>query len=80
MLKISQVVPMSKASQQLRKGRGYAVNELVFQAQAPPLGYSTYSVSVLQNGPPPAPVKPGPPAAIQNKVSLPPHLQTFNNI
>ncbi|XP_059903346.1 lysosomal alpha-mannosidase [Gadus macrocephalus] len=62
-----QVVPMSKATQQVRKDRGYAVNELVFQAQAPPLGYSTYSVSVLQNGPPSASAKSGPPAAIQNK-------------
>ena len=80
MLIIWQVVPMSKATQQVRKDRGYAVNELVFQAQAPPLGYSTYFVSVLQNGPPSASVKSGPPAAIQNKVSLPPYLQNCDNI
>uniref|UniRef100_A0A4W5KMX2 Alpha-mannosidase n=1 Tax=Hucho hucho TaxID=62062 RepID=A0A4W5KMX2_9TELE len=36
----------------VRRGRGYAVNELLFQVQAPPLGYSTYSVSLLQNGRP----------------------------
>ncbi|KAG7274498.1 hypothetical protein CRUP_025691 [Coryphaenoides rupestris] len=61
------VVPVSRATRQVRKGRGAADNELVFQARAPPLGYTTYSVSVLQNGPPPASVKRGPPGAIQNK-------------
>uniref|UniRef100_A0A4W5MS08 Alpha-mannosidase n=1 Tax=Hucho hucho TaxID=62062 RepID=A0A4W5MS08_9TELE len=48
----SQVVPVSQATAAVRRGRGYAVNELLFQVQAPPLGYSTYSVSLLQNGPP----------------------------
>uniref|UniRef100_A0A3Q1H5R4 Alpha-mannosidase n=1 Tax=Anabas testudineus TaxID=64144 RepID=A0A3Q1H5R4_ANATE len=32
----------------------FAINELVFQVQAPPLGYTTYSVSLIQDGPPPA--------------------------
>ncbi|XP_062244206.1 lysosomal alpha-mannosidase [Platichthys flesus] len=62
-----QVVPVSRATREVRKNRGHAVNELVFQVQAPPLGYSTYSVSLLQNGPPPAPPRPRTPAAIQNK-------------
>uniref|UniRef100_A0AAZ3R390 Alpha-mannosidase n=1 Tax=Oncorhynchus tshawytscha TaxID=74940 RepID=A0AAZ3R390_ONCTS len=51
----SQVVPVSQATAAVRQGRGYAVNELLFQVQAPPLGYSTYSVSLLQNGPPSPP-------------------------
>uniref|UniRef100_A0A8C7JI54 Alpha-mannosidase n=1 Tax=Oncorhynchus kisutch TaxID=8019 RepID=A0A8C7JI54_ONCKI len=51
----SQVVPVSQATAAVRRGRGYAVNELLFQVQAPPLGYSTYSVSLLQNGPPSPP-------------------------
>uniref|UniRef100_A0A8K9XI24 Alpha-mannosidase n=1 Tax=Oncorhynchus mykiss TaxID=8022 RepID=A0A8K9XI24_ONCMY len=50
--RISDVVPVSQATAAVRRGRGYAVNELLFQVQAPPLGYSTYSVSLLQNGPP----------------------------
>ncbi|KAK0140408.1 Lysosomal alpha-mannosidase [Merluccius polli] len=62
-----QVVPVSEATRQVRKDRGHAANELVFLVQAPPLGYSTYSVSRLQNGPPPASATPGPPAAIQNQ-------------
>uniref|UniRef100_A0A4W6E549 Alpha-mannosidase n=1 Tax=Lates calcarifer TaxID=8187 RepID=A0A4W6E549_LATCA len=36
---------------------GFAVNELVFQVQAPPLGYSTYSVSLVKDGPPPTSTK-----------------------
>uniref|UniRef100_A0AAZ3NU37 Alpha-mannosidase n=1 Tax=Oncorhynchus tshawytscha TaxID=74940 RepID=A0AAZ3NU37_ONCTS len=45
------------------------VSQLLFQVQAPPLGYSTYSVSLLQNGPPspPSPL-PRAPKAVQNKV------------
>uniref|UniRef100_A0A665VZF2 Alpha-mannosidase n=1 Tax=Echeneis naucrates TaxID=173247 RepID=A0A665VZF2_ECHNA len=62
-----QVVPVSAATRGVRRNRGFAVNELVFQVQAPPLGYSTYSVSLLQNGPPPASMKPRHPAAIQNE-------------
>ncbi|KAM4585370.1 lysosomal alpha-mannosidase [Odontesthes bonariensis] len=61
------VVPVSRATQEVRRNRGFAVNELVFQVQAPPLGYSTYSVSVLQNGPPPSSRQHGAPTVIQNK-------------
>ncbi|XP_036385660.1 lysosomal alpha-mannosidase [Megalops cyprinoides] len=63
----SQVVPVSQATRDIRKDRGYAVNELVFQAQAPPLGFSTYSVSQLKHQPPPASPKPGVPLYLQNK-------------
>ncbi|XP_072240719.1 lysosomal alpha-mannosidase [Leuresthes tenuis] len=61
------VVPVSRATREVRRSRGFAVNELVFQVQAPPLGYSTYSVSVLQNGPPPTSRQHGAPTVIQNK-------------
>ncbi|XP_047434607.1 lysosomal alpha-mannosidase [Mugil cephalus] len=63
----SQVLPVSRATQEVRKNRGSAVNELVFQVQAPPLGYSTYFVSRLQSGPPPASAEYGAPKSIQNK-------------
>nr|XP_043872004.1 lysosomal alpha-mannosidase [Solea senegalensis] len=62
-----EVVPVSRATRGVRRSRGFAVNELVFQVQAPPLGYSTYSVSLLQDGPPPAPTHHRTPTAIQNK-------------
>ncbi|XP_008287607.1 lysosomal alpha-mannosidase [Stegastes partitus] len=62
-----QVVSVSKATQEVRRNRGFAVNELVFQVQAPPLGYTTYSVSLLQHGPPPASTQRGTPTVIQNK-------------
>uniref|UniRef100_A0A4W5MNW7 Alpha-mannosidase n=1 Tax=Hucho hucho TaxID=62062 RepID=A0A4W5MNW7_9TELE len=64
----SQVVPVSQATAAVRRGRGYAVNELLFQVQAPPLGYSTYSVSLLQNGPPSPQSSPlsRAPTAVQN--------------
>ncbi|CAG12505.1 unnamed protein product, partial [Tetraodon nigroviridis] len=58
---------MSAATREVRRDRGYAVNELVFEAQAPPLGFTTYSVSLLEDGPPPAPVNRRTPSAIQNK-------------
>eukprot|EP00064_Thunnus_orientalis_P022022 superscaffoldBa00007078_g22201 len=61
------VVPVSTVTQEVRKKRGFAVNELVFQVQAPPLGYSTYSVSLLKNGPPPASTQHRAATAIQNK-------------
>ncbi|KAM8772245.1 lysosomal alpha-mannosidase [Acanthopagrus schlegelii] len=63
----SQVVPVSTATREVRRGRGFAVNELVFQVQVPPLGYTTYSVSLLQDGPPPAPTQHRTPTAIKNK-------------
>ncbi|XP_010871016.2 lysosomal alpha-mannosidase [Esox lucius] len=62
-----QVVPVSQATVVVRRDRGYAVNELLFQVRAPPMGYSTYSVSLLQKGPPPASPFPRAPKDIQNK-------------
>ncbi|KAK2817431.1 hypothetical protein Q5P01_025622 [Channa striata] len=61
------VFPVSRATQDVRRNRGLAVNELVFQVQAPPLGYSTYSVSLLQDGIPPASTQHTRTTAIQNK-------------
>ncbi|XP_054635980.1 lysosomal alpha-mannosidase isoform X1 [Dunckerocampus dactyliophorus] len=48
-----EVVPVSQATRNVRRSRGFAVNELLFQVQAPPLGFSTYFVSLLQDGSPP---------------------------
>ncbi|KAK9540894.1 hypothetical protein VZT92_003314 [Zoarces viviparus] len=62
-----QVVPVSAQTAAVRRSRGFAVNELVFQAQAPPLGFTTYSVSLLRDGPPPASTQRRVPAAIQNQ-------------
>ncbi|XP_045902761.1 lysosomal alpha-mannosidase isoform X2 [Micropterus dolomieu] len=62
-----QVVPVSTATWEVRRNRGLAVNELVFQVQAPPLGFTTYSVSLLKDGPPPAITQHQTPKAIQNK-------------
>lgn len=59
---------MSSATREVRRNRGYAVNELVFEARAPPLGFTTYSVSLLEKRPAPAPLKRRTPLAIQNKV------------
>lgn len=64
-----QVLPVSAATREVRGNRGYAANELVFEARAPPLGFTTYSVSQRESGPPLAPVKHRTPAAIQNKVN-----------
>uniref|UniRef100_A0AAY4F1G4 Alpha-mannosidase n=1 Tax=Denticeps clupeoides TaxID=299321 RepID=A0AAY4F1G4_9TELE len=57
----------SVASREVRGHKGYAINELVFQVQAPPLGFTTYSISLLQNGPPPTPLENKAPLSIQNK-------------
>nr|XP_020473504.1 lysosomal alpha-mannosidase [Monopterus albus] len=62
-----QVVPVSQATQNVRRSQGFAINELVFQVQAPPLGYTTYSVSLRQDGPPPAATHHRTPTVIQNK-------------
>ncbi|XP_034395786.1 lysosomal alpha-mannosidase [Cyclopterus lumpus] len=62
-----QVVPLSAATRAVRRNRGFAVNELVFQARAPPLGFTTYSVSLLRDGPPAASTRRRTPTAIQNK-------------
>ncbi|KAH0629645.1 hypothetical protein JD844_011874 [Phrynosoma platyrhinos] len=44
---LSQVIPVSSFTRAVRHHRGDAINELVFQASAPPLGYRTYSISRL---------------------------------
>ncbi|XP_076867010.1 lysosomal alpha-mannosidase [Brachyhypopomus gauderio] len=44
----SQVIPVSKATQDLRRDRGYSMYELVFMVQAPPMGFSTYSITLLK--------------------------------
>uniref|UniRef100_A0A669E1K1 Alpha-mannosidase n=1 Tax=Oreochromis niloticus TaxID=8128 RepID=A0A669E1K1_ORENI len=61
------VVHVSQATHEVRRQRGFAVNELVFQVQAPPLGYTTYTVALIQDGPPPAPAQQRAPTVIQNK-------------
>ncbi|XP_034043246.1 lysosomal alpha-mannosidase [Thalassophryne amazonica] len=63
----SQVVPVSKSTKEVRRNRGFAVNELLFQVQAPPLGFSTYSVSLLRYRPPPTSSQRQAPTAIENK-------------
>ncbi|XP_051528161.1 lysosomal alpha-mannosidase isoform X2 [Myxocyprinus asiaticus] len=63
----SQVVALSKSTQKLRRNRGYAKGELVFQVEAPPLGYSTYIISLLRDDPPVARPEPSVPHSIQNK-------------
>lgn len=63
-----QVLPVSAATREVRRTRGYAANELVFEARAPPLGFTTYSVSLLEGGAPPAPVRRRTPPSIQNQV------------
>uniref|UniRef100_A0A3Q3WC73 Alpha-mannosidase n=1 Tax=Mola mola TaxID=94237 RepID=A0A3Q3WC73_MOLML len=62
-----EVVPVSSATREVRRNRGFAVNELVFLVQAPPLGFTTYSVSLHAHGPPPASTRQRTPAAIQNR-------------
>lgn len=71
-----QVVPVSSATREVRRNRGFAVNELVFLVQAPPLGFTTYSVSLHAQGPPPASTRQRTPAAIQNRVSVTASSQT----
>lgn len=63
-----QVLPVSAATREVRRSRGYAANELVFEARAPPLGFTTYSVSLLEGGAPPTPVRRRTPPSIQNQV------------
>ncbi|KAI5618655.1 lysosomal alpha-mannosidase isoform X1, partial [Silurus asotus] len=63
----NQVIPVSKATQDLRRDRGSAQSELVFQVQAPPMGFNTYSITLLQKSPAPPPPQPGAPPSIQNK-------------
>ncbi|RLV64017.1 hypothetical protein DV515_00017680 [Chloebia gouldiae] len=47
-----QVVPVSSVTQWLRAGAGGAPGELLFQAWAPPLGFSTFEVKQLNPGAP----------------------------
>ncbi|XP_060711191.1 lysosomal alpha-mannosidase isoform X2 [Hemiscyllium ocellatum] len=47
----NQVVAVSNFTKLLRKDRGYAVNELVFQARTLALGFSTYSVTRKPDSP-----------------------------
>ena len=68
---------MSSATQEVRRNRGFAVNELVFLVQAPPLGFTTYFVSLNVKGPPLASTRQPTPAAIQNRVSVIVSSQTF---
>ncbi|KAM9856488.1 lysosomal alpha-mannosidase [Aulostomus maculatus] len=81
-----EVLPVSRATQAVRGNQGFAVRELVFQVQAPPLGYSTYSVSLLQGGPTAAFMQPRTATAIQNKylrVTFDPDtglLSSFSNL
>ncbi|XP_077183388.1 lysosomal alpha-mannosidase [Paroedura picta] len=42
---LNEVIPVSSFTQHVRRDRGSAFNELVFQASPPPLGYSSYTVS-----------------------------------
>ncbi|XP_058677472.1 lysosomal alpha-mannosidase [Ammospiza caudacuta] len=46
----SQVIPVSGVTRRLRGGTGGAPGELLFQAWAPPLGYSTFQVKQLSPG------------------------------
>ncbi|XP_054150682.1 lysosomal alpha-mannosidase [Melozone crissalis] len=46
----SQVIPVSGVTRRLRGGAGGAPGELLFQAWAPPLGYSTFQVKQLSPG------------------------------
>ncbi|XP_066512258.1 lysosomal alpha-mannosidase-like [Hoplias malabaricus] len=63
----NQVVPVSKATQNVRRGQGYAKYELVFEVQAPPLGFSTYSITLLKANRSPAEPNHSAPLSIQNK-------------
>lgn len=53
---VCQVIPVSSFTRSVRHDRGCAVNELVFRASAPPLGFRTYSASRLP-GEKPAPAR-----------------------
>ncbi|KAF3852860.1 hypothetical protein F7725_006215 [Dissostichus mawsoni] len=74
-----QVLPVSSSTQEVRRSRGSALRELLFQAEAPPLGFTTFTVSMLKDGPPPASTSPRTPTSIQNKVGLS-NLETKQSI
>ncbi|XP_036420170.1 lysosomal alpha-mannosidase isoform X2 [Colossoma macropomum] len=63
----SQVLPVSKPTQYVRRGRGYAKYELVFQVQALPLGFSTYSITLLKAAGAPAEPERRAPVSMENK-------------
>lgn len=63
------MVPLSKPTKEVRRNRGYAKGELVFQVEAPPLGYTTYFISLLRDETPEATNEHGAPPSIQNKVT-----------
>lgn len=63
-----QVIPVSRATREVRRSRGFAANELVFQMQAPPLGFTTYMVTLQKNFPRAPPPNQRTPAVIQNQV------------
>lgn len=63
-----EVIPVSGTTRDARRNRGFAVNELLFRVRAPPLGFSTYSVSLLQDGPLLASPRYHVPKSIWNKV------------
>ncbi|XP_070595631.1 lysosomal alpha-mannosidase isoform X1 [Erythrolamprus reginae] len=44
---LNEIIPVSSFTRAVRHNRGSAINELVFQASLPPLGYRIYSVSRL---------------------------------
>ncbi|XP_007421015.1 lysosomal alpha-mannosidase isoform X1 [Python bivittatus] len=44
---LNEIIPVSSFTRAVRHNQGSAINELVFQASLPPLGYSTYSISRL---------------------------------
>ncbi|XP_034262785.1 lysosomal alpha-mannosidase [Pantherophis guttatus] len=44
---LNEIIPVSSFTRAVRHNRGSAINELVFQASLPPLGYRTYSISRL---------------------------------
>ncbi|XP_067170658.1 lysosomal alpha-mannosidase [Apteryx mantelli] len=48
----SEVVPVSRFTRRLRRDRGNATRELIFQASAPAVGFSTFTVSQLGRGDP----------------------------
>lgn len=62
------MIPLSKSTKEVRRNRGYAKGELVFQVEAPPLGYTTYFISLLRDEPPEDTTERGAPPSIQNKV------------
>ncbi|XP_023670401.1 lysosomal alpha-mannosidase [Paramormyrops kingsleyae] len=62
-----QVIPVSKETRRIREDKGYAVNELVFQVEAPPVGFRTYGISLVPNSPAPAGPSPVAPPFIENQ-------------